>query len=140
MDFEEFKRRKINEDRSWGYRDQGAKLRDEYQRLRESGQLEDYAPSSSDNTPEYGGESSTYTSAPNLTVLLYAFSIFSIIGGLILAQDFWPEEPINGGELAPIAYLWPIVWISTAVVEAILFAAIASALSYLSRIELNTRK
>ena len=72
----------------------------------------------------------------SLPTLLYILAALSLLGGLILGAQFWPE----GWNPPPLAYVWAIIWIMAGIIEAVLFAAIGLALTYLSRIATNTEK
>jgi amino acid transporter len=77
---------------------------------------------------------------PGLTTFFYLLAILSLIGGFILAVIFWPGDPGYGNEWKTAAYTWSIIWVLAAIVEAGIFAAIGSVLSYLHRIAINTEK
>lgn len=77
---------------------------------------------------------------PGLTIFFYILSVFSLVGGVVLAAVFWPGDPGYGNEWRTAAYNWSIIWMSAAIVEAGIFAAVGSALSYLNKIVINTAK
>jgi len=78
-------------------------------------------------------------SDPALVGLFNLFAVVSVIGGIALAIMFWPGDPGLGREWEPNAYFWSILWFMSGLIEAALFAAVASILRYLNKIETNTR-
>jgi hypothetical protein len=84
---------------------------------------------------EGGGGSSD---APGLVVVFYILAGLSLLGGVILASAFWPDNPGYGREWKSVAYVWPIVWLTAGIVQAVLFTAIGKALSLLQQIVKNT--
>ena len=67
-------------------------------------------------------------------------AVLSLIGGIILANAFWPGDPGYGHEWKSEAYMLSIIWFMAGVIEAALFAAIGQGLAYLHRIVENTSK
>ena len=78
-------------------------------------------------------------SDPALVGLFNLLAGVSVLGGIALAIMFWPGDPEFGREWEPNAYFWSILWFMSGLIEAALFAAVASILRYLHRIETNTR-
>jgi hypothetical protein len=95
----------------------------------------DGVPASAKST-NVGGGSGT----PALVVVFYILSGLSLLGGIILASEFWPGDPGYGREWNSVAYAWSIVWLTVGLVEAALFAAIGKGLSLLQQIVKNTEK
>lgn len=84
--------------------------------------------------PTKVNDSSTIES-PSVVVLLNALSALALIGGIVMTLALWPEE---GYGIKP--YIQPIAWALAGIVQFALFAAFAKAITFLSKIEFNTRK
>lgn len=73
--------------------------------------------------------------SPTVVALLNTLSGLGLIGGIVMALALWPNMDY-GIEY----YIPPIAWATAGIVQSILFAALAKAITYLSEIEFNTRK
>lgn len=69
-------------------------------------------------------------------MVLYLIGILSLLGGIKLGSDLWPSD----SRVDPVAYQPAIIMFTVGVVQAALLTAVGLALTYLERIEINTRK
>lgn len=72
---------------------------------------------------------------PSVFYFLNALSILVLLTVVGIAIELWPESPSNLADLIP-----PVTWLTAGIVPSILLAALAQAITYLSKIEFNTRK
>lgn len=77
------------------------------------------------------------TDTANLVMLFYVLSGLSLLGGVVLAAQFWPSDLGYSKELKSVAYTWSIVWLIAGITQAAIFAAIAKILSLLQQIADN---
>lgn len=76
--------------------------------------------------------------SPPLTILFYVLAGLSLLGGIILCGQLWPDNPGYRNGRETIAYLPSITWLTVGVVEFALFTAIGQGLFYLRQIASNT--
>lgn len=77
--------------------------------------------------------------APTVVVLLNMFAVVTLICGLVMALLLLPGEAVDGRTWRAVAYASSVTWAIVGLVQAVLFAAVAQAVMYLKRIEINTR-
>lgn len=75
--------------------------------------------------------------SPIVVQLLYLLSLVSLVGGIAMAADSWPNDPGYG--YASLSYFRPIAWATAGLAQCALLAAFATAITFLSKIEFNTR-
>ncbi|MDP8246347.1 MAG: hypothetical protein P9L94_19845 [Candidatus Hinthialibacter antarcticus] len=96
-----------------------------------------------DNTQNKNYElnnTSELPSYPVISIILFVLSAASLIGGFILAMTFWPGDPGFGMEWKITAYTPSIIWITSGIIEAVIFAALGHALNYLHKIAEHTSR
>ncbi|AMJ86158.1 MULTISPECIES: hypothetical protein [Alteromonas] len=76
--------------------------------------------------------------SPPLTILFYVLAGLSLLGGIILCSQLWPDNLGYRDKWETIAYLPSITWLTIGIVEFALFTAIGQGLHYLRQIALNS--
>lgn len=72
---------------------------------------------------------------PSVVDFLNVLSILVLLSGIGIAFAFWPVYSPE-----PADFIRPVTWLTAGIVQSILLAALAKAITYLSKIEFNTRK
>ncbi len=80
------------------------------------------------------------TKSAKLSIIFYVFALLSLIGGIALAIAFMPGDPGEGRSWKMIAYSPSITAFAVGFLQASVLTAIGQALTYLKKIEYNTRK
>lgn len=75
---------------------------------------------------------------PFIVEFLNLLSFAVLLGGILMVVSSWPDDP--GYSYRAAAYFQPIAWATAGIFQFALFAAFAKTITYLSKIEFNTRK
>lgn len=140
ISYQEFRKQLIAKNRKWGTVEAEAAIRREYERYVREHEGGAEAEVSTDEEGVESPNQQPESDMPFMAGVFVLLAVISLLGGLVLSSKFWPGDPGYGREWATIAYGWSIVWMVAGVVQAALFGAIASILTYLNRIAINTSK
>lgn len=72
-----------------------------------------------------------------LSLLLFLLAGLSLLGGLVLCAQLWPDDPGYGNEWKMLAFIPAITWLTAGVVQFALFSALGQGLHYLRQIASN---